>query len=342
VRGLAALPPRLQLLLAGRKPLRIDGQVMEPDVQLLLRLMMISPRPSFETLPLVGARQQLRDEAATVTGRPLEVARVEQLHVPGAEGELGARLYVPIGAAPRGPLLLYLHGGGWVVCDLDTHDQVCRFLAREAGVRVLSLDYRRAPEHRFPAAVEDVMAALRFCVDEAERLGADPQRIAIGGDSAGGNLAAVAAQLATRDGGPAPAFQLLIYPVTDLSSKHRSYGLFSEGFFLTEQQMDWYRDKYLPDAEAALDPRASPLLAEDLGGLPPTHVAIAGFDVLRDEIEEYVRRLEQAGVSVTVTRATGSIHGFCNGIDVGRSSLRAMRSVAAALRTGLAAEELKS
>ncbi len=324
-------------MLAGRRPLRIDGQEMEPEVQLMTRLLKLSPRPSFETLSVTEAREEVAREAAVVTGRRIAVGHVDEIRVPGGGGELAARTYVPAGAPPSGPLLLFLHGGGWVVGDLETHDQTCRFLAREAGVRVLSLDYRRAPEHRFPAAVDDALSALRFCLEHGERVGADPARVAIGGDSAGGNLAAVVAQLASRDGGPAPAFQLLIYPVTDLSRKRRSYELFGEGLFLTERQMDWYRDQYLPEAAAALDPRASPLLAEELTGLPPAHVAIAGFDVLRDECEEYVQRLGDAGVPVSVTRATGSIHGFSNGIDIGRTSAREMRKVAAALRAGLSA-----
>ena len=163
-----------------------------------------------------------------------------------------ARLYVPDGLPSPAPLLVYLHGGGWVVGDLDTHDQPCRFLAREAGVRVLSVDYRLAPEHPFPAAARGLPSRRpRSAIEEAERFGADPARVAVGGDSAGGNLAAAAARLLALEAGPLPAFQLLIYPVTDLSRKRESYRLFTDGFFLTERQMDWYRDHYLPDEAAA-------------------------------------------------------------------------------------------
>jgi acetyl esterase/lipase len=336
-RGASALPAGIQRVLGGPQRVRIDGQVLDPEVQLLLRLMRLARRPDFETLPVREAREEIRREAASVAGRPLPVARVEATTIPGPAGSLPARLYVPWGAPAAGPLLVYLHGGGWVVGDLDTHEVPCRFLAREAGVRVLAVHYRRAPEHPFPAAVDDAVAAVRFAIEASDRLGADPARVAVGGDSAGGNLSAAAARLLAQDGGPAPAFQLLIYPVTDLSRKRRSYELFRDGFFLTERQMDWYRDHYLPDAGAALDPRASPLLAEDLSGLPPAHVAVAGFDVLRDEGIEYAGRLLQADVDVSLGRHTGLIHGFANAAAIGRSSRAAMLEAATALKAGLAA-----
>ena len=212
-----------------------------------------------------------------------------------------------------------------MVGDLDTHDPVCRFLAREGDVIVLAVNYRLAPEHRFPAAVEDALAAFRWAAREASRLDADAGRIGVAGDSAGGNLAAVVAQLATQAGTPRPALQLLIYPVTDLSQKHPSYRLFADGFFLTEKEMDWYRGHYLPDEAAALDPRASPLLAPDLRGLPPAIVLTAGFDVLRDEGEAYARRMEAAGVPVRLRRHAGLIHGFCNGTALNPAAHAAMR-----------------
>jgi len=264
-----------------------------------------------------------------------EVAKVEDRLIPGPRVELPVRIYTPAGTGPF-PILVWYHGGGWVVGDLDTHDQTCRFIAREAGVRVLAVAYRRAPEHPFPAPLEDAAATVRFAIENAGRLGADAARVAVGGDSAGGNLAAAAARLLAQGDGPAPAFQLLIYPVTDLSRKRRSYELFHDGFFLTESHMDWYRDNYLADEADALDPRASPLLAGDVAGLPPAHVAVAGFDVLRDEGEEYARRLEEASVPVTLSRHTGLIHGFANAVGVGRSSRAAMREVTSALRAALA------
>ena len=233
-------------------------------------------------------------------------------------------------------MLVYLHGGGWVVCDLDTHDNLCRFLAREAGMLVLSVDYRLAPEHRFPAAVDDSLAAFRFAVEQAAELGADSRAVAIGGDSAGANLAAVVSQISVSEGGPVPSFTLSIYPVTDLSAKRRSYELFRDGFVLTEAHMDWYRAHYLGDDSLAEDPRASPLLVDDLSGLPPTYIATAGFDPLRDEGEEYARRLGEAGVPVALKRQPGLIHGFANAVGSTRFGRLAMQEAAGALRTGLA------
>jgi acetyl esterase len=327
----------LQLLLAGGRPVRLDGQLLEPEVQLLLRLLSLVEGEPFETLPVAEARESLRAEAGLVAPRvPLAMARVEELAVRAAAGPLGARLYVPPGAPEPSPLLVYFHGGGFVCGDLDTHDAPCRFLARQAGLRVLAVDYRRAPEHPFPAPVEDGLAALRFAFEEAERLGADPRAIAVGGDSAGGNLAAVVAQIA-RDEGPTPALQLLIYPVTDWSRKARSYRLFGDGFFLTEAQMDWYRAHYLGgDAQAARDKRASPLLADDLGGVAPAQVVVAGFDPLRDEGIAYARRLEEAGVEVTLRPFWGLVHGFVNATAVSRSSAQALGEVAQALHEALA------
>jgi acetyl esterase len=337
LRGAAALPAQAQQALGGPGRVRIDGQVLDTEAQLLLRLLRLSRRPAYETMPVPEARIEIRREAAAVSGPPLPVASVAEQTLPGPAGGLGTRLYVPFDAFTPGPLLVYLHGGGWTLGDLDTHDQTCRFIAREAGVRVLAVDYRLAPEHPFPEPLDDAVAAVRFAIAEAGRLGADPARVAVGGDSAGANLAAATARLLSKDGSTAPAFQLLMYPVTDLSRKRRSYQLFQDGFFLTERQMDWYRDHYLRAADAALDPRASPVLADDLEGLPPAHVAVAGFDVLRDEGEDYATRLREAGVRVSVRRHTGLVHGFCNTVNVGRASRAAMLEVTAALRAGLAA-----
>jgi acetyl esterase len=332
VRGIGALPRRVQGALAGA-PTVVDGQRLDPEVQVLLRLF---GRTSATAHRSVAEARATRSREATVfEGERFAVGRTEDLVLPGPGGELRARLYVPEAAGGALPLLVYLHGGGWVVCDLDTHDNLCRFLAREAGVLVLSVDYRLAPEHRFPAAVDDALAAFYLAVERAGDLGADPGAVAVGGDSAGGNLAAAVSRLAVAGGGPVPAFCLAIYPVTDLSAKRASYRLFGEGYLLTEAQMDWYRDQYLPDESAALDPRASPLLAEDLSGLPPTYVATAGFDPLRDEGEEYATRLRDAGVPVALRRHPGIIHGFANAVGSTRFGRAAMLEAVGALRMGL-------
>ena len=333
VRSVAALPQPVQSALAGR-PVVIDGQRLDPEVQLLMRLSGGGSSAPYSSA--AEARTARASDAAVFRGEVFSVERVEELTIPGPEGPIAARLYVPEGGGENRPLLVYLHGGGWVVCDLDTHDNLCRFLAREAGALVLSLDYRLAPEHPFPAAVDDAVAAFRFAVEQATELHADPRAVAIGGDSAGGNLAAVVSHLAVSDGGPVPAFTLSLYPVTDLSVKRASYRLFREGFLLTEQHMDWYRSHYLPDDLAAEDPRASPLLAEDLSGLPPTYIATAGFDPLRDEGEEYAHRLREAGVPVALKRHQGLIHGFANAVGSTRFGRLAMQEAAGALRAGLA------
>jgi acetyl esterase len=331
-RGLLQLPAPLPRLLAGGRAIRIDGQELEAGMQMLCFLLNHSGRPSFETLPPPEARADVRRMASALASSVPPAAREEERRIPGPGGGIRARLYQPEASGARRPLLVYYHGGGWVIGDLDTHDGACRFLARHAGVNVLSIDYRLAPEHRFPAAVEDAVAAFRWAAEHAAELGSEPARVAVGGDSAGGNLAAVTARLCVQEGGPRPVFQLLIYPVTDLSTKHESYRLFRDGFFLTERQMDWFRGHYLPDESAARDPRASPLLAEDLRGLPPAYVATAGFDPLRDEGERYARRLEAAGVPVTLRRHAGLIHGFVSATGLAASARRAVEEVCSALR----------
>ena len=221
---------------------------------------------------------------ATSAHPPIAMARVEGLRIPGQGGPLPARFYTP-GGLPAGetaPLLIFFHGGGWVIGDLDTHDDVCRFLAASAGVAVLAVDYRLSPEHPFPAPVEDAWASFAWAEANAADLGIDPARIAVGGDSAGGNLAAVVSLLARAGGGPAPAMQLLIYPPTDSAGDLPSRRLFSEGFMLTKNDMDNFEGHYLPPGTDATDPRVSILLAPDLTGLPPAYVVTAGFDPLRD------------------------------------------------------------
>jgi len=336
-RALLSLPAGVQTLLAGGRRIHVDGQDLEPELQLALRLMALSGHPSFETLPVPAARAEAARAAAAFAGPPLPMDRVEDFTIPGPGGDLPVRHYVPPGSEPGGALLVYFHGGGWVLCGLDTHDEPCRVLAREARVRVLSVDYRLAPEHRFPAAADDALAAFRWAAAHAGDLGVGAEHIAVAGDSAGGNLTIVTSLLAARDGGPRPIFQMPIYPVTDLSAKHPSYRLFPDGFFLTEAQMDWYRGHYLPDEAAARDPRASPLLADDLSGLPPAYVVTAGFDPLRDEGEAFARKLEAAGTPVTLRRHAGLIHGFVNMLSLASVARTAMQEAATALGRGLRA-----
>lgn len=242
------------------------------------------------------------------------------------------RVYTPDGYEPQSPLLVYFHGGGFMSGSLDSHDSVCRMLADAAGVRVASVGYRLAPEHPYPAAVDDCLAAYLDVLGRAEEFGADPRRIAVGGDSAGGNLAAVVAN-AMRGSESAPAFQLLIYPVTDLSAERESYELFAKGFFLTRADIRDVTEKYTPDRTDRTDPRVSPLLEADLAGAPPAFVATAVADPLRDEGKLYAERLAAAGVSVTHQRFP-LIHGFVN-MSESSAAFAATRTIGLQLRAGL-------
>jgi acetyl esterase/lipase len=336
VRALAGLPDGLQRLMVGR-PVVIDGQELHVEAQLALKLLELGGSPPLETLSVAEARAQIVVDALAFEGPKCAVGRVEELTVGVATGSLGARLYVPAGSPGDRGLLVYFHGGGFVVCDLETHDNTCRFLAQHSGAAVLSVDYRLAPENRFPAAIEDALAAFRFALDHATEFGADPARVAVGGDSAGGNLAAGVACLAAGQRGPAPAFQLLFYPWLDLSRKGASYALFGDGFYLTERELDWYKGHYVTQEADALDPRCSPLLTKELVGVAPAYVATAGFDPLRDEGEEYAARLREAGVPVALRRHPGLIHAFVNAIGIGHVGRDALLEAAGALRVGLAA-----
>jgi len=330
------LPRPLQRLLVGR-PTRVDGLELDVSSQMLVTLERAAGVTPVESLAVDAARTQAIHQAELLT-RPSSptLARVEELDIPGLAGAIGARLYVPEPDPDAGGLLVYYHGGGHVIGNLDTHDSACRFLAHAAGVGVLSVDYRLAPEHPFPAAVEDAVAALAFASVEAERLGFDNRRIAVGGDSAGGNLAAVATLAAKAGEAPMPAFQLLIYPVCDYVEKRPSYELFPTGYLLTAAEMDWFRDHYLPDPKLRQSWRASPLRAPDHSGVAPAYLLTAGFDPLRDEGEEYARVLRAAGVPVALRRHEGLLHSFANQTAFNRPARDAMLEAAGALRVGLA------
>jgi acetyl esterase/lipase len=340
LKGACQLPPRLQRRLFGPPP-RIDGQVLASDVHALIGVARLSGVRSYTNgLPPAQARLANRSgTAAAAADPPIPMELVEAVEVPSEAGPIAARLYRP-GSLPSAPapLLVYYHGGGWVIGDLDTHDGVCRFLAAAAGVAVLAVDYRLAPEHPFPAAVQDALAAFLWASGEgAERLGVDAARIAVGGDSAGGNLATVVARVAREAGEAAPAMQLLLYPVTDSRGEFPSRRLFAEGFMLTRVDIEMFDSHYLPADSDRTDPRVAVLEAPDLSGLAPAYLATAGFDPLRDEGEAYGRRMREAGVRVAARRHPGLIHGFANQTAVSRTARAAMREAAGALRMGLAA-----
>jgi acetyl esterase len=333
--ALVGLPDPLVSLLAGSRAVR-DGQVLDAQLQLLLRLMAAAGLPRVETLAPAEARAFFRESAGLLGGAPIDVARVLDESAPReGGGAVPLRVVVPASGRAPHPVLVYYHGGGWTVGDLDTHDGVARRLAASSHCIVVSVDYRLGPEHRFPAAADDAVAAFAWVADNAARFGGDASRLAVGGDSAGGNLAAVVCQQALASAGRVPDFQLLVYPVTDLAEEAESYQTFAEGFYLTRPLMRWFRDNYLARREDGVDPRASPLRAASLAGLPPAYVATAGYDPLRDEGGAYARRLAEAGVAVEYRNHESLIHGYFSMAGVVRGAARAFDEAADALRRGL-------
>ncbi len=283
---------------------------LDPQVEAFLQQMAQQGTPPVHTLTPLQARESRNPVFIKLGGPPESVADVRNLDIPGPAGQIPIRIYTPKGAGPF-PVLVFFHGGGFVICNLDTHDSICRSLANGASCIVVSVDYRLAPEHKFPAAVDDAYAATQWVELNADRINGDPDRIAVGGDSAGGNLSAVVSLMARDKGGPSLIYQLLLYPVTDLSSfdtdSHRQHG---EGYILTKDGMEYYRDHYVEHEEELQNPYVSPLLARELTGLPPALVITAQFDVLTDEAEAYANRLKEAGVQVKYICFDGMIHAF--------------------------------
>jgi acetyl esterase len=312
---------------------------LDPGAQRVLKLIEQSGRPPYETLEPEVARELYRAGRFVLQPDPPNVAGLRDLDVPGPAGALRLRLYRGSGTRPEEalPALIYLHGGGWVFGDLDSHDGVCRMIANAARCAVISVDYRLAPEHKFPTAVEDAFAAAQWIAANTAALAVDPERIAIAGDSAGGTLAAVVCLMARDAGAPLLRLQALVYPATDMAMTRASHRAFTNGLPLTHTTMLWFRELYLRDAADRADWRASPLRAADHSGLPPALVLTAGFDPLRDEgdADAYARRLEEAGVAVTHRCFEHQIHGF---LTMGRfisASSQAIRDIAAALRDAI-------
>ena len=287
--------------------------VLDPDAAAVYKAFQEAGRPAYETLTAPEARAYYSQARFATTPDAPELARVAPLAIPAPHGVIPARLYVPKEPRQRdglSPALVFFHGGGWVIGDLDSHDVVCRQLAVEGALIVISIDYRLAPEHKFPAAAEDAVAATQWVAGNARELGIDASRLSIGGDSAGGNLTAVVALAARDAGGPALAGQVLIYPATDFAMTHGSHSEPETSVLLTHSVIRWFRDHYLNSAADIHDWRASPARAQSLAGLPPAYVLTAGADPLRDEGDEYADRLRQAGVPVTTKHYPGQFHGF--------------------------------
>jgi acetyl esterase/lipase len=335
------VPTRAVRLLAGGRSVTIDGNTLDPTLQLMLSAQRAM---GIEGLAIgndvTASRAQMRETLLGFAGPQVHVG-VSDLSIPGPAGQIPARHYRPV-TAKRTPLLVFYHSGGWTIGDLDTHDALCRLTCRDADVHVLSVDYRLAPEHRAPAAVDDAYAAFRWAHEHAADLGAIPDKVAVGGDSAGGNLAAVVSQLARDDRvtqdptGPMPVLQWLIYPRTDFTAKTRSLSLFAEGFLLTKADMDWFEAEYLGGSGIEpTDPRVSPLLADTLSGLPPALIATAGFDPLRDEGNRYAAALHEAGTHVDLRSMRSLTHGFANLFPLGGGSALATTELISALRAHL-------
>ncbi len=312
---------------------------MDPATRQVMEAMdQVFPALGTEVTDAVEARRILAEAPAIpAASRPLP--RVEERHVPGPAGapDVRVRIYWPVENPADLPVVVYFHGGGWVLCDLDTHDATCRALALGVEAVVVSVDYRLAPEYRFPAATEDAYAVTCWVAENAGELGVDPARLAVAGDSAGGNLAAATCLMARDRSGPSIAFQLLVYPAVDQAADgaYPSRLENAEGYFLTATHMQWYSEQYIAQADR-VHPYASPIRAESLAGLPPAFVATAGYDPLRDEGEAYGKALQQAGVPVAVRRYEGMFHGFFQLPDLLDGARQGIEEASAALREGLA------
>jgi acetyl esterase/lipase len=313
-------------------PMALDPATvtLDPQAKALLDMIALAGRIPYSQITPPQARAQYLELCRRTRKTAAWPVSARDLELPGPGGPLRARLYRPGEAGDPAPVLAFFHGGGWCIGDLDTHDAVCRQLASEAGCAVLAVDYRLAPENRFPAAVEDCFAALRHLAEQGGRLGLDPRRIAVGGDSAGGNLAAVAALMA-RDSGLALKAQLLIYPATDFTGARQSHEDYAEGFLLTHESIAWFSGNYLPES-ARRDWRASPILAPDHRLLPPALILVGECDPLRDESRDYAATLREAGNAASFHLYPGMIHGFFTMGGAIAAADRAVAQCAALLR----------
>jgi acetyl esterase len=310
---------------------------IDPGAQQVIDLIKAAGRPPYETVGHMEARRLYLEARRVLQPDPPPIGEMRDLTAPGPTGLISIRLYRarPGKAGDKQPALIYFHGGGWVIGSLDSHDGVCRGLANGADCTVLSVDYRLAPEHKFPAAVDDAVAATQWIAENATSLGIDASRLAVGGDSAGGNLAAVVAQHVRDRGAPKLRFQLLIYPACDMSMTLPSITELAEQLPLTRSTMKWFVDLYLRDAGDVGDWRASPLKAKSLANLPPAYVLTAGCDPLRDEGEAYAAALKAAGVPVEAKRFDGQIHGFMTMGKFIPDAAKAMGEMSATLKRAL-------
>lgn len=333
-RAFVKLPAPLLRALTGAPRRSPEGYELDQEIQSLVWLMELRNGKDMHSRGLRTSRR-LMDHNGPMLSKVTPEVTSEDRTAPGAAGERRVRVYRPAGAAASdAPGLVWFHGGGFVLGSIESHDGICRGLAADSGAVIVSVDYRLAPEHKFPAAVEDAVAVTRSIFGAAASYGIDPRRVAVGGDSAGGNLAAVTAQT-LRGASPAIAFQLLVYPCTDFTRTMPSHGFFGDGYVLTKSTMDWFLENYLPGPEAIQDPRASCLFAKDVGGLPPAFVITAGFDPLRDEGTAYADKMRAAGVTVEHVNVEGMVHGFFNMAGSLREPSRVLSLAAERLKAAL-------
>lgn len=305
---------------------------VDPQVQSVLAALGQLSRSA--SLPTVEDLRVPNAAISAMRWSAVDIASVRDLDIPGPGGLLRARLYAPNGSSPA-PTVAYFHGGGWVAGNIDNHDGFCRQLAKRSGCAVLNAEYRLAPEHRFPAAVDDAVAVVRWAIDHGRSVGIDGTKLAVAGDSAGGNLAAVVALVLRDDDGPPLAAQILLFPITDHEFDSESMVESGEGFFLTRERMRWYWSQYLGDDRFGDDWRASPLRAPDLSHLPPATIIVAEHDPLRTQAEHYAQRLVAAGVDTDVHCFDGMIHSFANLRQAIDRAEEAMNVVVAAIRRQL-------
>jgi acetyl esterase len=305
---------------------------LDPILRGLLDQMAANPMPKLWEIPPASGREMYRGMASMLDPQDVPIGKVEDRKIPGLGGDIPIRIYTPVGQGGGAlPAVMFYHGGGFVIGDLQTHDALCRQIANEAKARVIAVDYRLAPEHKFPAAADDCFAALKWVSDHASTIGVDANRIAVAGDSAGGNLSAVVCQLAKQAGGPRIVYQLLIYPTTIAHAKTDSMKMFETGYFLERQAMDWFFDSYVPKGHDLKDPKLAPFWG-DVKGLPPAYVITAGFDPLKDEGKQYADKMAAAGVPVVYKDYPAMVHGFFNMSGVVPLAKDAIKDACAKLR----------
>ena len=336
LRAISRMPDRVKRLLLGGRSVTIDGNTLDPTLQLVLASSRLAGREGLiMSEDPATARVRLDATASRFPHVPADVA-TSHVTVPGPGGVIPAVHIRPTTGADGAPLLVFFHGGGFVVGGYRSHGNLCEVISDRADIHVLFVDYRLAPEHKAPAAAEDAYAAYRWACDHAAELGADADRVAVGGDSAGGNLAAVVAQRARDDGAPPPVLQLLLYPMCDVTAHTRSMDLFADGFFLRRWDIDFCSEQYVGGSGIdPADPLVSPLLAADLSGLPPALLVTAGFDPLLDQDRQFAAALSSAGVAVDLLEFGSLIHAFPNFFGLGGGAAAATDEIIAALRAHL-------